>query len=133
MIVETTSVSSHQPVASDLDTGAPRGRVQHPDERSSGPQRTVRSVRPEVYQGIWRRSRKNPPVGPPSGSVASQTIVSAPFSTERVALGPPMSVRTHPGSRQFTSTLGAPARATASATMRVSALSAVLESEYEGA
>src|SRR3712207_8856435 len=50
-----------------------------------------------VYQGIGRRLRKKPPVGPPLGSVAAQTGVSAPSSTGRGALEPPMSVWTHPG------------------------------------
>jgi hypothetical protein len=35
-------------------------------------------VREGTYQSMARRSWKNPPVGPSSGSVASQTIVSAP-------------------------------------------------------
>src|SRR4051812_48341087 len=54
------------------------------------------------YQAIRFRSWKKPPLGPSAGSVASQTIVSAPSSTLRVAFGPPMSVRTQPGSTQFT-------------------------------
>ena len=41
-------------------------------------------------------SRKKPPVGPSLGSVAAQTIVSAPSSGVRGALGPPMSVLTQP-------------------------------------
>jgi hypothetical protein len=57
-----------------------------------------------AYHSIARRSWKNPPDGPSSGSVASQTIVSAPSRGERGADGPPMSVRTHPGSTAFTST-----------------------------
>src|SRR5215475_7810047 len=56
------------------------------------------------YQSTCRRSRKNPPVGPLSGSVASQTVVSAPSSTDRGADRPPISVRTHPGSTTFAST-----------------------------
>src|SRR3954452_9401633 len=54
------------------------------------------------YQGIGSRLRKNPPVGPSSGRVASQTAVSAPSSTDRGAPAPPMSVRTHPGHIEFT-------------------------------
>ena len=67
------------------------------------------------YQGIGVRSRKNPPVGPSSGSVASQTTVSAPSSTLRGACGPPIFVRTHPGQAAFTLTL---ACRTSSATIR---------------
>src|SRR5262245_56170674 len=77
-----------------------------------------------TYHGIGSRSRKNPPVGPPSGSVASHTAVSAPLRTPREALGPPMSVRTHPGHTLLTST---PSPAVALATIRVSALSAVFD------
>src|SRR5215203_3106388 len=54
------------------------------------------------HHGIDRRSRKKPPVGPLFGSVAAQTGVSAPSSTERVAPDPPMSVRTHPGQTELT-------------------------------
>lgn len=57
-----------------------------------------------IYQSMARRSWKNPPVGPSSGSVASHTIVSAPSCGARGAEGPPMSVRTHPGSTALTST-----------------------------
>src|SRR5260221_14016123 len=82
------------------------------------------------YQGIGWRSWKNPPAGPPSGRVANQTIVSVPCSTERDAAGPPMRVRTQPGSTAFTSTLDPRA---ASATMRVRALMAAFEAEEAGA
>src|SRR5215831_8293559 len=56
------------------------------------------------YQSTCRRSRKKPPVGPLSGSVASHTVVSAPSSTDRGADRPPISVLTHPGSTTFAST-----------------------------
>jgi len=54
------------------------------------------------YHGIRWRSRKNPPVGPLSGRVASHTGVSAPCATVRGARSPPMSVLTHPGQAELT-------------------------------
>ena len=54
------------------------------------------------YHGIRWRSRKNPPVGPLSGRVASHTGVSAPCATLRGACLPPMSVLTHPGQAELT-------------------------------
>ena len=75
------------------------------------------------YQGIGLRSRKNPPVGPPSGRSASQTGVSAPSSTDFAAFFPPMSVRTHPGWTEFTKM---PELLSSSARMRVTAFTAVL-------
>jgi len=57
---------------------------------------------PRHHHGIDFRSRKNPPLGPSSGNVASHTMVSAPCSTERSACGPPMSVRTQPGHTELT-------------------------------
>ena len=54
-------------------------------KRSIGGLDQVLGAMPSVYQGIGLRSRKKPPVGPSSGSVASQTAVSAPSSTERGA------------------------------------------------
>src|SRR5688500_9270153 len=77
-----------------------------------------------------RRSRKNPPVGPLSGSVASHTIVSAPSCGDRGAEGPPMSVRTHPGSTALTST---PSPRYVSDRIRVNALTAAFDIEYAGA
>jgi hypothetical protein len=76
------------------------------------------------HQAIRFRSWKNAPVGPLGGSVASHTMGSAPFSTPLGAEAPPMSVRTHPGSTQFTRAVG---KATASIT--VIAFSAALEIE----
>jgi hypothetical protein len=55
-------------------------------------------------------------------SVASHTIVSAPFSTERVAPGPPMSVRTQPGQTEFTANFGS-----ATASCEVTPFRAVFE------
>ena len=92
------------------------------DEQSNS--RKVRSLVKQCatsHQGIGWRSWKKAPVGPPSASVASHTIVSVPCSTDRGAPEPPISVRTHPGSTAFTRTLLPRA---ASATMRVSALRA---------
>src|SRR5260370_38184832 len=78
------------------------------------------------YQGSGWRSWKNPPVGPPSGRAANQTIVSAPSSTDRDAAGPPMRLRTQPRATAFTSTLAPRA---ASPTMRVTPFSTALEAE----
>ena len=76
------------------------------------------------YQGIGSRSRKKPPLGPSSGRVASQTAVSAPSSTERGALSPPIRVLTQPGQRELTRI---PEPASSAASTRVRALSAVFE------
>jgi hypothetical protein len=54
--------------------------------------------------------------------VASQTIMSAPSSTERVAFLPPMSVCTQPGQTEFTANFGS-----AAASYDVTPLSAVFE------
>src|SRR6185295_11040969 len=82
------------------------------------------------YQSISRRSLKNFPVGPFEGSVASQTIVSAPSSTDRGAPRPPIRVRTQPGFTQLTST---PLPLVDAASWIVSAFSAAFEIEYAGA
>src|SRR5262245_24416025 len=74
------------------------------------------------HQGISRWSRKNRPVGPPSGSEASQAGVSDPLSGERGALGPPIDVRTHPGHTAFTK-IPRGSRLSSRAKMRVRALS----------
>ena len=95
------------------DPGAERERqalgghlVVHPRHECERPREALaarpRSALPHGYQGIGSRFRKKPPVGPSSGRVASQTAVSAPSSTERGALLPPMSVRTHPGHIELT-------------------------------
>ena len=55
-----------------------------------------------VLSGIGCLSRKNCPEGPPSGSVASHTVVSTPSSTLRCSSGE--RVRTQPGSTELTST-----------------------------
>src|SRR6185436_4615983 len=56
------------------------------------------------YHAMRCLSLKKPPVGPPSGSVASHSVVSTPCCTDRGAEAPPMSVRTQPGSTALTST-----------------------------
>src|SRR5689334_2983079 len=76
------------------------------------------------YQSILSLSRKNPPLGPPSGNVASQTAMSAPSSTDLGAFRPPMSVLTQPGHIAFTSTF-VPLNSVASIT--VNALRLVLD------
>src|SRR5947207_15255967 len=48
-----------------------------------------------IHHSMLFRSRKNPPVGPSSGSVASQTAVLAASSGVRVAPSPP-NARPHP-------------------------------------
>src|SRR5947207_5376810 len=75
-----------------------------------------------VHHGISFRSRQNLPVSLRGASVASQTIVSAPCATVRVAPAPPMSVCTQPGQTELTAM---PGRAAASC--RVTALSAAFE------
>ena len=50
-----------------------------------------------AHHPMTLRSRKNFPLNVCGASVASHTAVSAPSSTDRAALAPPISVRTHPG------------------------------------
>src|SRR5438445_687794 len=75
------------------------------------------------HQPRGRPSRKNPPVGPSSGSIAAHTTLAAPSATGRPPL-PPMSVATQPGHTAFTSILWVRSSA---ASMRVSALRAAFE------
>src|SRR5689334_19880198 len=70
-------------------------------------------------------SRKKPPCGPSAPKVAAQTMPLAPTSTERLAPAPPISVLTQPGQTELTCT-----RALCRAKMRVSALSAALDTRY---
>src|SRR5262249_40160698 len=95
-----------------------------PGLRGHRPHRPRGEVTGEGYQGISRRWRKKPPVGPPSGRVASQTAVSAPFSTGTVAFGPPISVLTQPGHMALTRML---VPRSSSAKMRVRAFRAPFE------
>src|SRR5262249_35151383 len=88
--------------------------LHHADGRQSG----ARAV--AAHQGIGFISRKKRPEGAPAGSVESHTAVSAPFPTVRVALGPPIAVRTQPGHMALILMLPRPSSA---AVMRVSALS----------
>src|SRR5262245_1770500 len=62
----------------------------------------LRHARNTPHHVISARSRKNLPVSVAGASLASHTIVAAPSSTERSALLPPMSVRTHPGQTELT-------------------------------
>jgi hypothetical protein len=55
-----------------------------------------------AYHAIGGPSRKKPLVGPSDGRVAAQTTPEAPSLMLRVALGPPMSVFTHPGQTELT-------------------------------
>ena len=57
----------------------------------------LRTLLANHYQGTTCRSRKRPPVGPSSGSVASQTGVSAPSSGHLVPVLLFRSVRQAPG------------------------------------
>jgi hypothetical protein len=50
-----------------------------------------------IHHPITLRSRRKCPLRVDGASVASHTAVSAPSSTDREALAPPISVRTHPG------------------------------------
>ena len=70
----------------------------------SGPR--IRRGDPEYHQAMGFRSRRNWPVRVCGASSASQTIVSAPSSTERGAASPPISVRTQPGETEFTAKRG---------------------------
>src|SRR5207245_4433542 len=79
------------------------------------------------HHGITLRSCKNLPVSFCGASAASQTIPSAPSSTDRVALAPPISVRTQPGQTEFTANLGS-----AAASCEVTPFKAVLEMQYTG-
>src|SRR5438045_7237486 len=81
------------------------------------------------HQGMRLRPWKNPPDGPSSGSVASQTGVSAPSSTVPGAFGPPMSVLIHPGQHELINT---PSCLRASASISVTAFSAAFETRYDG-
>ena len=77
-----------------------------------------------TYQGMGRRSRKKPPVGPWLGGMAAQTMDLAPSSTGRGAFEPPISVWTDHGFAAFTR-MPLPRRS--EARMRVRALREVLE------
>src|SRR5437762_10762291 len=79
-------------------------------------------VQKRDYQGITFRSRKNLPVSFCGASAASQTMPVAPSPTERLAFGPPMSVRTQPGQTELTANFGK-----AAASCEVTPLSAVFE------
>src|SRR5437868_13171558 len=74
------------------------------------------------------RSLQNFPVSFCGASAASHTIPAAPSATERVALAPPMSVRTQPGHTEFTAKFG-----NAAANCEVTPFSAVFEMQYAGA
>src|SRR4051794_32363174 len=91
------------------------------DGQSAPPRKAEMSGLPADYQAISRRLRKNFPVTSWGASSANQTAVSAPSSTESVAFGPPMSVRTHPGHMELTAMWSA---RSASASMIVKPLSA---------
>ena len=54
------------------------------------------------YHPMDLRSRKNFPLSFGDASVANHIAVSAPSSTDREALAPPMSVRTQPGHIEYT-------------------------------
>ena len=78
---------------------------------------------PPSHQGIGLPSRKNPPLGPSAGSVASHTIPSAAWRALSGADGPPMRVRAQPGQAALTFT--SPRTSEASFTVR--AFSAAFE------
>src|ERR1700683_1367597 len=81
--------------------------------------------RPSPQNAIAFPSRKNPPVGPSSPSVASHTTPAAPSSTGFLApIGPPMSVLTNPGHAELTRN---PSPASSAERIRVTALSAALD------
>ena len=102
-------------------------RRRDPDEKRFRENQTARGAL--SYQAIALRSRNRPPVGPSAGSVASQTGVSAPCSTERGARSEPISVLTQPGQAALINTSGT---FTARASSAVSKFSPPLESLYAG-
>src|SRR5438046_9382714 len=73
-------------------------------------------------------SRQNLPVSFCGASTASQTMPVAPSPTERLAFGPPMSVRTQPGQTELTANFGK-----AAASCEVTPFNAVFEMQYAGA
>lgn len=81
------------------------------------------------YQGIGSRSLKKPPLGPPSGSMASQMGVSAPCWGDSGASSPPKSVLTQPGHAEFTRMLSSRTSCAISIVMQ---FSAVLDRRYAG-
>ena len=97
-------------------TGSYAGKPAHPGPDHSLCRKRSSCRRPFVYgvcncahgetlprhHGRGLPSRKNPPVGPLSGSVAAHTIPAAPSLTERGAPAPPISVATQPGHTAFT-------------------------------
>ena len=98
---------------------APRTQLLAPDRSLiKGPADAV-----AAHHATGRPSRKKPPVGPSSGSVAAQTTLAAPSCTSRPP-PPPMSVLTHPGQTLLTRT---PVPASSPASNRVRALSAAFE------
>src|SRR5947208_13942638 len=68
--------------------------------------RRDRRSRRWCYQGITFRSLKNLLVIECGASDASHTTPEAPSAIERVALEPPMSVRTQPGQTELTANFG---------------------------
>src|SRR5262249_54099111 len=82
----------------------------------------------ENHHGISLRSRRNLPVISCGASLASHTIVSAPSSTERLALSPPISLRTQPGQIKFTTNFG-----NAAESCTVTQFSAVFKIQKAGA
>src|SRR5512146_125908 len=81
------------------------------------------------YHGNGLPSRKNPPVGPLSGSVAAQIMLAAPSATLRGAPAPPISVATQPGQTEFTRMR---ALRSSAARVRVIAFSAAFVTWYAG-
>ena len=67
------------------------------------------SIQNQLYHFDIALFSQNSPLGEPGGSRARSTGVSAPSSGDRVALGPAMSVRTHPGQQALTNTSSLPA------------------------
>src|SRR4051812_49479349 len=83
-----------------------RGCDQHRDEADprnhAKPSRKKRAFWHELHSEVGSPSRNTPPVGPDGGSLHAQRTEAAPFATGRGAPGPPLSVRTQPGSVAFT-------------------------------
>jgi len=85
----------------------------------------IEETGPLRHHGMGLPSRNHPPVGPSAGRRAAQSTDAAPCSTDRGAPCPPISVRTHPGSTEFTRTSGS-----SRANSRASALRAALLAPY---
>ena len=96
-------------------------------ERSFAYRRSRLSMQLARHQGNERPSRKNPPLGPSSGSRAAHNTLAAPSDTGLPP--PPMSVAVQPGQTELTKI---PCGRNSDARLRVTAFKAALLAEYAG-